>query len=323
MARSGIKTGGAVVPVQESSAAPFCRGRDMREAVAVAMEARMPEKSPFVVDADWLQGQLGRPGLSIVDASWYLPAQGRDAKAEYDAAHIPGAIFFDQDLVVDPDSGLPHTLPRPAVFAQHVGSMGISADDTIVVYDGPGMFSAPRVWWMFRVMGAPEVFVLDGGFDNWKAAGRPVTAEATRTAPNVFFTDFDAKRVANLADMREVVEAGTAQIADARPPGRFAGTDPEPRKGVRSGHMPGAKNVPAVSLSENGHLLPVEALRRKLAEAGLDLSKPVVTSCGSGVTAAVITLALQSVGHGDNRLYDGSWTEWGGNSDTPVVTGKD
>lgn len=283
----------------------------------------MPEKSPFVVDADWLQGQLGRPGLSIVDASWYLPAQNRDPKAEYDAAHIHGAIFFDQDLVVDPDSDLPHTLPKPSLFAQYVGSMGISADDTIVVYDGPGMFTAPRVWWMFRIMGAPEVFVLDGGFDNWKAAGRPVTSEPTKTAPNIFFTDFDASRVAGIDDVRKAIATGGSQIADARPSRRFSGDDPEPRKGVRGGHMPGAKSVPALSLSENGYLLPVETLRRKLEHAGLDLDKPVITSCGSGITAAVITLALQSVGHGDNRLYDGSWTEWGGRGDTEVVTGKD
>lgn len=283
----------------------------------------MAEKSPFVVDADWLEERLGQPGLSIVDASWYLPAMKRDARAEYDAAHIPGAVFFDQDLVVDPDSSLPHTLPEPKLFAQFAGSMGISADDTIVVYDGPGFFSAPRVWWMFRTMGVNEVFVLNGGFDRWKASGRPVTTEPTKTAPNVFHVDFDASKVVPLAEMREIVDSGSAQVADARSPGRFAAIDPEPRAGVRGGHMPGAKNVPANTLSKDGELLPLPELKKALEGAGVDLSKPVVTSCGSGVTAAVITLALQSVGHRDNRLYDGSWTEWGGLSDTPVVTGKD
>jgi thiosulfate/3-mercaptopyruvate sulfurtransferase len=283
----------------------------------------MPETSPFIVDADWLEQRLGTPGLSIVDASWYLPAQRRNAKAEYDAAHIPGAIFFDQDVVVDPDSPLPHTLPRPEVFAQHVGSMGISADDTIVVYDGPGMFSAPRVWWMFRVMGVFQVYVLDGGFDGWKTEGRSITAERTRIAPCVFFANFDEERVADLADMRRIVKTGESQVADARPTGRFQGIEPEPRPGVRSGHMPGAKSVPALTLSENGKLLPVNRLKEVLKDAGIDLSKPVVTSCGSGITAAAITLALESVGHTDNKLYDGSWTEWGGRSDTPVETGRD
>ncbi|MCO6388949.1 3-mercaptopyruvate sulfurtransferase [Aliihoeflea sp. 40Bstr573] len=280
----------------------------------------MMETSPFVVDFDWLEGKIGTPGVSIVDASWYLPAQKRDAKAEYDAAHVPGAVFFDQDLVVEPDSELPHTLPSPAVFAQFASSMGISADDTIVVYDGLGMFSAPRVWWMFRIMGAREVVVLNGGFDRWKADGRPVTDEPTKVAPSFFETRFDEERVARLDDMRAL--AGNGQIADARPAGRFAGTDPEPRKGVRSGHMPGAVNVPATGLSREGKLLPVNELRDLLRSKGVDLDQPVVTSCGSGVTAAVITLALESVGHTDNKLYDGSWTEWGGRSDTPVETGS-
>lgn len=283
----------------------------------------MAEKSPFVIDADWLESRLGTPGLAIVDASWYLPAQKRDAKAEYEAGHIPGAVFFDQDLVVEPDSTLPHTLPRPQVFARYVGTMGISADDTIVVYDGPGFFSAPRVWWMFRIMGVFQVYVLDGGLDRWKSKGRPLTAEATKIAPNVFHADFDAKRVASLADVRKIVAEGGDQIADARSPGRFSGSEPEPRKGVRPGHMPGAKNVPAASLSRGGSLLPLDELRAAIENAGIDLDKPVVTSCGSGVTAAVITLALESLGHKDNRLYDGSWTEWGGLSDMPVATGKD
>jgi thiosulfate/3-mercaptopyruvate sulfurtransferase len=282
----------------------------------------MSDKSAFVIDADWLEKRLGTPGLSIVDASWYMPAQKRDPRAEYDAAHIPGAVFFDQDLVVDPDSALPHTLPSPSLFARFAGSMGISADDTIVIYDGPGFQTAPRVWWMFRIMGVYQVYILDGGFDRWKASGRPVTAEPTKTAPGVFHVDYDASKVVSLAEMRKIVASGSAQIADARSAGRFEGTEPEPRAGLRSGHMPGARSVPSVTLSENGELLPLDRLKATLEAAGLDLSKPVVTSCGSGVTAAVITLALQSLGHGDVRLYDGSWTEWGGMSDTPVVTGK-
>ena len=283
----------------------------------------MAEDSPFTVDADWLQERLGEPGLVVVDASWYLPAQKRDARAEYDVAHIPGARFLDQDAVSDPDSALPHTLPSPQHFSQYVGSMGVSADDTIVIYDGPGFFSAPRAWWMFRVMGVFQTYILDGGFDGWKAAGRPVTAEPTKIAPSVFYADFDAGRVASLADMRRIVETKESQIADARGPGRFTGSEPEPRAGIRSGHMPGARNLPYSALSENGNLLPKDRLRKVIEDAGIDLSKPVVTSCGSGVTAAVITLALESLGHTQNRLYDGSWTEWGGLSDTPVVTGKE
>lgn len=283
----------------------------------------MIETSAYVISGDWLEERLGQPGLSIVDASWYLPAQGRDGKAEYDAEHIPGAVFFDQEKVVEPGSALPHTLPKPALFAQFASSMGIDEEDTIVVYDGPGFFSAPRVWWMFRTMGARKVYVLDGGFDRWKREGRPTTSDTTKIAPGFFEINFDAGRVASLDDMRSIVETGAAQVADARPAGRFTGTDPEPRPGMRSGHMPGARNVPATSLSKDGSLLPVDELRKVLEGAGLDLSKPVVTSCGSGVTAAVISLALASVGHDDNRLYDGSWSEWGGLQDTPVVTGTD
>ena len=283
----------------------------------------MAEDSPFTVDADWLQQRLGEPGVVIVDASWYLPAQKRDARAEYDAAHIPGARFLDQDAVSDPDSSLPHTLPSPRHFARYVGSMGVSADDTIIVYDGPGFFSAPRAWWMFRTMGVVQTYILDGGLDGWQAAGRPVTAEVTKIAPSVFHADFDASRVATLADMRLIVDSGESQIADARGPGRFSGSEPEPRAGVRSGHMPGARNLPYSALSENGKLLTGDRLRKAIEDAGIDLSKPVVTSCGSGITAAVITLALESLGHTRNRLYDGSWTEWGGLSDTPVVTGKE
>src|SRR5690606_1997168 len=228
----------------------------------------MAQDSPFTVDADWLQQRLGQPGLSIVDASWYLPAQKRDGRDEYDAAHIPGAVFFDHDLISDPESALPHTLPSPQDFAQYVGTMGISADDTIVVYDGPGFFSAPRAWRMFRLMGVFQVYVLDGGFDRWKADGRPVTAAPTKITPGIFHTDFVSKRVVSLADMRRIVGSNDSKVADARGPGRFSGIEPEPRAGIRSGHMPGARNVPASALSENGAFLSKDRLRKVIADAG-------------------------------------------------------
>jgi thiosulfate/3-mercaptopyruvate sulfurtransferase len=283
----------------------------------------MTDTNPFFVTADWLQERLGQPGLSIVDGSWYLPAQKRDARGEYDGGHIPGAVFFDHEQVVDPASSLVHTLPSPAIFARFAGSMGISADDTIVVYDGPGAFTAPRVWWMFRIMGAKKVFILEGGGDAWKSAARPITSEPTKIAPNVFDVHFDASRIASFEEMMRIVRSGEMQIADARPAGRFTAADPEPRPGMRGGHMPGAHSVPATSLVENGKLLSPEALEKKFADAGVDLSKPVVTSCGSGITAAVITLALETLGHRQNKLYDGSWSEWGGRDDTPVVTGRE
>lgn len=278
----------------------------------------MSQAKAFTISPDWLEERLEKPGLSIIDASWYLPAQNRDARAEYDAAHIPGAVFFDHDLIVEPGSDLPHTLPSPKLFAQFAGSMGISADDTIVVYDGLGLFSSARAWWMFRTMGAKSVLLLDGGFDRWKAAGRPVTAEPTKIAPCLFEVDFAEEKVADLQGVRDFIGDG-GQVVDARPADRFSGEQPEPRANVRAGHMPGAKNVPALSLSEDGKLLPSERLKAAFEGAGVDLSRPAVTSCGSGITAAVLALALETLGHADSRLYDGSWTEWGSRSDTDVV----
>ncbi|MCO5066019.1 MAG: 3-mercaptopyruvate sulfurtransferase [Rhizobiaceae bacterium] len=275
--------------------------------------------NPAFVSADWLEKHLGEPGLKIVDGAWYLPSQKRDARGEYDAGHIPGAVFFDHDSVVEPGSKLPHALPSPRNFARFAGSMGISETDTIVVYDGFGLFSAPRTRWLFRVMGAEKVFILDGGLDGWKREGRPLTTEQTRIAPNVFTPDFKAERVASLADMRTIVAGGSAQVADARPAGRFKGVDPEPRPGLRGGHMPGAVNIAFSGFSRDGHMVGKDELKTILEGAGLDLSKPVVTSCGSGVSAAIISLALETVGHTDNRLYDGSWAEWGSLPDTPVV----
>jgi thiosulfate/3-mercaptopyruvate sulfurtransferase len=279
------------------------------------------QNSPFVMEFDELQTRLGEPGLKIVDGSWYLPAQKRDPLKEYDAAHIPGAVFFDHDQVVDPSSPLPHALPTPDTFARFAGALGISEADEIVVYDGLGMFTAPRVWWMFRVMGAGKVKVLNGGFDQWKAEARPVTSEVAPVVPARFTADFNAQAVASLEDMRRIIDDGSAQIADARSHGRFTGEEPEPREGMRSGHMPGAFNVPVFSLSEGGRLKSLDQLETRLKNAGIDPAKPVVTTCGSGITAAVVTLALHSLGYDDNRLYDGSWSEWGARQDTPVKKG--
>ncbi len=281
------------------------------------------DKSAYVVSPDWLQERLGQPGLSILDASWYFPFQNRDAKAEYDAAHIPGAIFFDHEEMSDPESPLPHTLPKPEAFAAAVSSMGITSDDTIVVYDGPGMHTSPRVWWMFRTYGCQERFRARRRIRKLEEvrADRSLTT-VTKIAPSAFMPKFDAGKVASFSDMRTIVDSGSRQIADARSAGRFKGVDPEPREGLRSGHMPGARNVPSSSLADNGYLKDINGLRQVFDQAGVDLSRPIVTSCGSGITAAVITLALESLGHKDNILYDGSWTEWGGARDTPVVTGE-
>ncbi|PST24130.1 3-mercaptopyruvate sulfurtransferase [Mesorhizobium plurifarium] len=287
------------------------------------MNGENEKKSSFVVSADWLEQRLDDPSVKILDAAWYLPAQKRDPRAEYTAAHIPGAVFFDQDTIADRASALPHTLPSPEAFSDAVGAMGISENDTIVVYDGPGIFTAPRVWWMFRIMGARNVFVLDGGMDGWIAEGRPTTTKIPKPSPQTFNATFNPNAVISFERMRDVVERRLSQIADARSAGRFAGEEPEPRAGMRSGHMPGATSLPSGVFSENGKFKNLDALRRTFADAGIDLTGPVVTTCGSGITAAIITLALQSLGHKDNTLYDGSWSEWGSRPDTPVATGRE
>ena len=282
------------------------------------------DKSRFVVSADWLQSELGAKNLRILDASFYLPAQKRDADAEYASGHIPGAIRFDQDKIADHSTNLPHMVPSPEFFAAEVGKLGISENDRIVIYDGPGLFASPRVWWLFHiVMGAPNVFVLDGGLDGWKAEGRPLETATPAFAPATFKPKFNASRVVSLDEMREIVDNRSRQIADARSAGRFAATEPEPREGMRSGHMPGARSLPSGVFATNGKFKSLPELRETIEKAGIDLEKPVVTTCGSGITAAIITLALESLGHGDNKLYDGSWSEWGSREDTPIVTGQD
>ena len=277
--------------------------------------------NPHFVSPQWLADRLGQPGIAIVDASWYLPAQNRNARAEYNAAHIPGAVFFDIDTVADTRSGLPHMLPSPEVFSAWAGAQGISETDDIVVYDGAGLFSAARAWWTFSVMGAKSVFILEGGMPAWQAAGLPVSSEVAAPIAKPFKAQLAVGKVKDLASMRAIAETGTAQIADARPADRFAGLAPEPRPGLRSGHMPGAASVPSSALVADGKLRPASELRAIFESAGIDLSKPVATSCGSGVTAAILTLALDTLGHTDHALYDGSWAEWGLPGETPVVLG--
>ena len=280
------------------------------------------DKSRFVVSADWLQGELGAKDLRILDASFYLPAQKRNADAEYASGHIPGATRFDQDKIADHSTNLPHMVPSPELFAAEVGKLGISETDRIVIYDGPGLFASPRVWWLFHiVMGAPNVFVLDGGLDGWKAEGRPLETALPAFDPATFKPNFNGARVVALDEMRDIVDSHSSQIADARSAGRFAAAEPEPREGMRSGHMPGAKSLPSGVFATNGKFKSLPELRETIEKAGIDLDKPVVTTCGSGITAAIITLALESLGHTGNRLYDGSWSEWGARQGAPVETG--
>lgn len=277
--------------------------------------------NPFLITPADLDGHLGRPGLSVVDASWYLPAQKRVARAEYEAGHVPGAVFFDQDAVVDPAATLPHTIPPADLFAQAVGALGISNTDTIVVYDGMGLFSAPRVWWLLRVFGAKDVRVLDGGLPAWEEAGLPLETGFPSLEPQTFEAELQPEAVASLDEVRAIVEGRTAQIVDARSAERFRGEAPEPREGVRAGHMPGAYSLPYTEVQENGRLKSTQEIEDAFRDAGVHPDGPIVTSCGSGVTAAVLTFALAATGRTDTTLYDGSWTEWGSAADTPVETG--
>lgn len=269
----------------------------------------MPSR-PFFATTEWLASHLDDPDIQVIDGSWYLPAQNRNAREEYEAGHIPGAIFFDIDAVADQATNLPHMLLPAETFGREAGRLGIAENKTLVVYDGAGLFSAPRVWWTLQLFGARAVLILDGGLPQWIAEGRPLESGPGHRDTATFEAIQAPDRVADLATVRRKLADRSAQIVDARPAARFSGEAPEPRAGLGSGHMPGSVNIPATELIEGGRLKSAEALRAIFTEAGVDLARPIVTTCGSGVTAAIVTLALEVIGRTDTQLYDGAWAEY-------------
>ncbi len=275
-----------------------------------------------LVSTQWLAAHLKDPDLRIFDASWYLPDMGRDQKAEFAAAHIPGARFFDIDDVSDARSELPHMAPPVEKFMSRMRAMGVGDGHQVVVYDGMGIFSAARVWWLFRLMGQKNIAVLDGGLPKWVTDGHKITAAAPTIRDRHMTVKMEPQRVRDVTDVARAAKLGDHSIIDARAPGRFKGEQPEPREGMRSGHIPGSRNVFYQDLlNADGTMKPPAALRTVFNDAGVDLQKPAITTCGSGVTAAILSLALERIGKTDHALYDGSWSEWGMYADLPIATG--
>ncbi len=282
----------------------------------------MTDDPKTLVSTQWLADHMRDPDLRVIDASWYLPAMGRNARAEYDAGHIPNARFFDIDDISDSRSSLPHMAPPPEKFMSRLRAMGVGDGHQVVIYDGMGMFSAPRVWWTFRLMGKTDVAVLDGGLPKWLAEGRETDDLPPMIRDRHMTTQRQNHMVKDVTQVAHASKLNLAQIIDARPAARFRGDAPEPRAGLRLGHIPNAKNLPfAEVLKPDGTMKSVDGLRAVFADLGIDLSQPAITTCGSGVTAAILSLALERIGHPNHALYDGSWAEWGMYDDLDVAKG--
>lgn len=274
-----------------------------------------------LVSAQWLADKLGTPGLVIIDGSWYLPALNRNPAQEYLEGHIPGAVFFDLDAISSHATDLPHMMPEPTEFASAMRKLGVSDGATIVVYDGLGLFSAPRIWWMLKAFGARDVHVLDGGLPAWKADNRPIEDGEVKRAASHFTARLDHSVLASMSDVQRALDTGSSKILDARPAERFRGEVAEPRPGLRMGHIPSSLSLPFSLLLENGRMKSPDALKDVFSSLGLAPNTPVITSCGSGVSAAIITLALTVAGHKPGALYDGSWAEWGKPDGPAIATG--
>ena len=285
-------------------------------------DTTMIDDPQVLVSTDWLADHLNDPDLRIIDATWFMPAAGRDARAEYQDAHIPGARFFDIDAIADTRSSLPHMAPQPEMFISRLRAMGIGDGHQVVVYDNSDLRTAARVWWTFRLMGKRDVAVLDGGFQKWQAEGRPIEDMPPILRDRHMTVQRQAHLVRDVTQVAAAAKLGDHAIIDARSPERFRGDAPEPRPGLRAGHIPGARNVPfGRLLNEDGTFKSPDDMRAIFESAGVDLSKPAITTCGSGITAAVLSLALERIGHRDHSLYDGSWTEWGSYDDLKIETG--